>query len=117
MKNAEHRALRTEDRGLRHPRLRHRPGIESCDGGLDCRDQVEIEAPRLVHADTFVEIPEDALFAWRRDQRPCDDCPANPSPQVVWSRARQASCTGSPSAAIVAMAAHLRFGSCSSRSS
>ena len=26
MKSAEHRALRTEDRGLRHPRLRHRPG-------------------------------------------------------------------------------------------
>ena len=76
MKSAEHRALRTEDRGLRHPRLRHRPGSECCDGGLDCRDLVEIEAPRLVHADTFVEIPEDALFAWRRDQRPCDDCPA-----------------------------------------
>ena len=46
MKSAEHRALRTEDRGLRHTRLRHRPGIECCDGGLDCRDLVEIEACR-----------------------------------------------------------------------
>jgi hypothetical protein len=26
VKSAKHRALRTEDRGLRHPRLRHRPG-------------------------------------------------------------------------------------------
>jgi len=26
VKRAKHRALRTEDRGVRHPRLRHRPG-------------------------------------------------------------------------------------------
>ena len=43
-------------------------GIECCDCGLDRGDPVEIEAPRLVHTDTFVEIPEDALFAWLRDQ-------------------------------------------------
>lgn len=43
-------------------------GIECCDCGLDRGDPVEIEAPRLVHSDTFVEIPEDALFAWLRHQ-------------------------------------------------
>ena len=43
-------------------------GIECCDCGLDRGDPVEIEAPRLVHTDTFVEIPEDALFAWLRHQ-------------------------------------------------
>src|SRR3977135_740438 len=45
-------------------------------GGLDLRDPGQIEAPRLIHADTVVEIPQDTLFARHSDQFPRDNGPS-----------------------------------------
>jgi hypothetical protein len=41
---------------------------EARDRGLNLHDSGEIDAPGLVHTDTFVEIPQNALFARLRDQ-------------------------------------------------
>ena len=67
--------LNAKSRGF-CPRRQRRPLSsvpQAGHGGSDGRDPGMIDAPGLVHTDTFIEIPEHTLLAWHRDQRPRDD--------------------------------------------